>query len=353
MFDWQLYRDSANSTNYDFAVTAFTIIICSFFVEAVAINKPRNEFSFIILLFTLSAVSFKLSGIFLLLFIFYHLLISWRTVRWKLALLTSALILAPVLLKNYIVTGYPLFPSPLAMNAPDWTLPKQLARGLYRYIILSNRFYNYQWSFADKFDSTNLKWIPYWANGILWKHRIIIALAILSIFFLFRKPRLPLHYKGLRPVIVVLFLMIVGWFFTAPDPGRFGYGSLLCAAALTVSLFIYPLLTTKIYQLLLLLTIIVTGIYTVKKGKPIFHNGDYAIYPVAFKEPPYQIISLNGIDLKLPEKINDNWDCRCYFLPVPCITQKNPYLQPRGKSLSDGFRMYPEPDTTFTGHYLY
>jgi hypothetical protein len=352
MFDWQLYRDAANSTNYDFAVNAFTIIICSFFIEGVAINKPRNEFSFVTLLFTLTAISFKLSGIFLLLFIFYHLLTSWRTVRWVSAFITGAVILAPVLVKNYIITGYPLFPSPLTLNSPDWIVPKQLARGLYRYIILSNRFYNYQWSFADKIDSTTFKWIPYWVNGILWKHRIIIALAAFSVFFFFRKPKLLLNYNGLKQVIIVLFLMMAGWFFTAPDPGRFGYGILLCAAFLTVSLLIYPLLTTRMYNLFLLVTIIVTGIYTVKKGKPIFTNRDYAIYPAAFKAPPYRIIRLNDVDLKLPKKINDNWDCRCYFLPLPCITQKNPYLQARGKSPQEGFRMSP-PDSSFTGNYLY
>src|SRR5436190_272234 len=98
MFDWQLYRDSANSTNYDFAVNAFTIIICSFFIESVAVDRSGREFSFIVLLFILGAISFKLSGIFLLLFIFYHVLISWRTVKWIFAIVTGVLVLFPVLI---------------------------------------------------------------------------------------------------------------------------------------------------------------------------------------------------------------------------------------------------------------
>jgi hypothetical protein len=218
---------------------------------------------------------------------------------------------------------------------------------------LSNRFYNYQWSFADKFDTTSFDWIPYWINGILLKHKIIIALAIFSTFFLLKKPGLPLNHKNLRSIIVVLLLMMGGWFFTAPDPGRFGYGILLSTAFLTVCLFVYPLLTTKIYQLILLVTIIVTGIYIIKKGQPIFFNPNYAIHPDSFKEPPYQVIRLNNIDLKLPDKINGNWDHRCYFLRVPCITQENPYLQARGNDLKDGFRMYPEPDSNFIVDYVY
>jgi len=353
MFDWQLYRDSANSTNYDFAVNAFTIMICSFFIEAVFSNRLRNEFSLIALLFILCAISFKLSGIFLLLLILYHVFVSWRTVKWTFAIIAGVVIILPVLLKNYIITGYPLFPSPLSVNAPDWMLPKQLAKGLYRYIILSNRFYNYQWTFADKVDSANLNWIPYWIDGILLKHKIIVVLALLSLFFLFKKPDLPVNHKGLRSMIIVLLLMTVGWFFTAPDPGRFGYGILLSTAFLTVSLFIYPLLATRIYQLLLLVTIIVTGIYTVKKAKPVLQEPDYAIHPHSFGQPPYQVVHIHNIGFKLPGKINDNWDCRCYFLPVPCITQKNPYLQPRGNDLEDGFRMYPQPDSSFAASYLY
>jgi hypothetical protein len=353
MFDWQLYRDSANSTNYDFAVNAFTIIICSFFIEAVLTNRLRTEFSLIGLLFILCAISFKLSGIFLLLLILYHAFVSWRTVKWIFAIVAGVGILLPVLLKNYIITGYPLFPSPLSVNAPDWILPKQLAKGLYRYIILSNRFYNYQWTFADKVDSTNFNWIPYWINGILLKHKVIVVLALLSLFFLFKKLNLPLNHKSLRSIIIVLLLMMVGWFFTAPDPGRFGYGILLSTAFLTVSLFIYRLLAARIYQLLLLVTIIVTGIYTVKKAKPVFKEPEYAIHPFSFGEPPYQVIHIDNIGLKLPEKINNNWDCRCYFLRVPCITQKNPYLQSRGKHLEDGFRMYPQPDSSFADSYLY
>jgi hypothetical protein len=353
MFDWQLYRDTANSTNYDFAVNAFTIVVCSFFIEGVFTDRLRNHFSFVAVLFTLCAVSFKLSGIFLLLFIFYHVVISRATVKWILTIVAGVFILTPVLLKNYIITGYPLFPSALNINSPDWALPKQLTNGLYRYIILSNRFYNYQWSFASKFDVTNFNWIPYWINGILWKHKVILALALLSTFFLFKKPDLLLNHKDLRSVVIILLLMLTGWFFTAPDPGRFGYGILLSGAFLTVSFIVYRFLNTRIYQLIFFVTIIATGIYTIKKGKPIFTNPGYVVHPVSFKEPPYQIIRLNNIDLKLPDKINNNWDHRCYFLPVPCITQKNSYLQARGDKLEDGFRMYPEPDSSFISDYAY
>jgi len=353
MFDWQLYRDSANSTNYDFAVNAFTIIISSFFIEGVFINKPRNHFSFIIWLFALCAISFKLSGIFLLFLIFYHMLISWKTVRWPIVIFSGIVVLLPVLIKNYLTSGYPLFPSTIAINSPDWILPKKLASGFYRYIILSNRFYNYQWSFVNKFETTSFNWIPYWFSGILWKHRIILALALSSIFFLFKRTSLQIDHKQLRSIIISLLLMLAGWFFTAPDPGRFGYGILLSTSFLAVSLFVSRFMKVKFYMLAFLITTIIVIVYTIKKSKPIINNLYYTIHPIPSKEPPYQITRVNTIDLKLPYRINTNWDCRCYFLPLPCITQKNPFLQVRGENLKDGFRMNPQPDSSYISNYIY
>jgi hypothetical protein len=352
MFDWQLYRDADNSTNYDFAVTAFIIIISSFFIEGVFTNKSRNKFSIFVLLFSLCAISFKLSGIFLLLFILYHILTSWKTINWFVMIITGIFFLVPVFLKNYIITGYPLFPSMITINNPDWMLPKSLANKFYEYIILSNRFYNYQWSFINKFEHSHLNWIPYWFHGILWKHRIILLLALSSLWFLFKKPSLQIDHKQLRFVVVILLLMMIGWFFTAPDPGRFGYGILLSTCTLTVSSLTYYFFKPKIYYFIFLITTTVVVIYTIKKSKPVINHLSYMVYPAALPNPPYQLINLNEIDLKLPYKINNNWDCRCYFTPIPCIIQKNPYIQTRGKSLKDGFRM-SKPDSSFADTYFY
>jgi hypothetical protein len=102
----------------------------------------------------------------------------------------------------------------------------------------------------------------------------------------------------------------------------------------------------------MLITIAVVVFYAAKKIKPITNNLSHLVYPIAFKEPPYQIIKLDDVDLKLPYQVNNNWDCRCYFTPLPCITQKNPYLQPRDKSLSNGFRM-SQPDSSFIHNFIY
>jgi len=73
MLDWQLYRDAANSTNYDVPVTAFIIMAISFLIEKFVTNEPVTSFSPLFLLLAIAAISFKFSAIFLILLIIYYL----------------------------------------------------------------------------------------------------------------------------------------------------------------------------------------------------------------------------------------------------------------------------------------
>jgi hypothetical protein len=354
MFDWQLFRDSANSTNYDFVINAITVIVISFFIEGIFINRQTNQFSFVVFLFSLSAITFKLSGIFILFIVLYHVLVSWKTVKTISVFLSGIVILLPMLIKNYIITGYPLFPATLTINTPDWILPKPMASVFYDYITLSNKFYNYQWSFIHQIKHTPFNWIPYWFKGILWQHKVIIVVSSLSVFFFLKKTNLPIDDRKLRSVIFNILFMLAGWFFTAPDPGRFGYGALLSLSFLTMSLLIYPLSKKIFYTLVLIPVTIIIAVYAFKKSNPIIKNPQYIFYPESYKNPSYEIIKLSNINLKLPERINNNWDRRCYFTTLPCIIQKNPYLKQRGKSISDGFKMeLPQIDTSFIFNYEY
>jgi len=83
--------------------------------------------------------------------------------------------------------------------------------------------------------------------------------------------------------------------------------------------------------------------------------------PTASPDPKYQAASrewrmnvkLKDIDLHLVEIIHHNIDNRCYNTTLPCICQENPYLQPRGDSIRNGFRMTPYPDSAFIQNYKY
>lgn len=352
LFDWQLFRDAANSTNFDFPVSAFLFIIFSYFIEGIVTGNRRNQFSMVLLLFCFALIGFKFSGIFIFFLIAYYLFTLSSLSKWAIAAVVGLLFLMPIFIRNYITTGYPFFPNTVALSAPDWQVPKVMAQRFYSYILLSNKFYNYHLSFAFSHHSTTFDWIPFWFEGVLLKHKIVFALALLSTLFVFIKPKIVADAGRLSQLIIVLLLMIAGWFFTAPDPGRFGYGMLLTAAFLFLSIACHALLTQKIYLVLLIITTITMWYYIFQKsgGSDISRYWDR---PVPTPKPAYSVIKAGEIELHLPQRVDANSDLRCYFTELPCITQENPYLEPRGHLMRQGFRMKPITDSSFILNYNY
>jgi hypothetical protein len=351
LFDWQLFRDAANSTNFDFPVNAFLFIIFSYFIEGI-VTGNKLSFSLPLLLFCFALLGFKFSGIFIFILVIYYLFSLRSLSNWITTALTGLLFLSPVVLRNYITTGYPFFPVTVAVSTPDWQFPTEMAQRFYSYILLSNKFYNHRLSFAFSHHTSTWDWIPYWWQGILVKHKIVLALALSSLAFLFAKRSIVAEYSRLKHLIIVLMLMIAGWFFTAPDPGRFGYGMLLTTAFLCVSVFAGALLHPRLYQGILIITTIAMCYYLFQKSRDL-HFAQYSNTPISNQTPGYSVLESGDVELHLPNKVGDNSDYRCYFTPLPCITQDNPYLEPRGKTINKGFRMRPITDSSFILNYNY
>jgi len=352
MADWQLFRDAANSTNYDFEVTTFLILIFSFLFETSFKEKKENNFSPILILFALSVISFKFSGVFILLFIIYYLIINYKFSRWILTALAGTIIILPILIRNYITSGYPLFPFPYSISNPDWQLPYELANGNYYYILDYNRFFNY-WMLIGKIPDTPFNWVPYWFKGILIQHKVVLILALSSTFLFFLKLNYIFEPKKLRHLLILLLIMIAGWFFSAPDPARFGYGFLLPAAFISLSIAFSKYLPIKFYNLLIIVMIIAVSFYSFKKINPVFQNPERMVYPESAVKPALSSALINGINFNIPKIINGNWDHRCYNTDLPCLPGWNPFIKPRGNSLKDGFRMEAITDTFFIKNYNY
>jgi hypothetical protein len=353
MLDWQLFRDAANSTNYDFPVTAFMVIVTSFLIEKIIYKQPDEPFSYVLILFLLTIVSFKFSGIFALFLGAFYLLQKRKTRHLYGSAAMAVLILLPVFIKNYIITGYPFFPYPLSVHRPDWQLPVQLTEGLYRYILNSNRFYNSTFS-ADPMGSSPFYWAPFWFKGILIQHKVLFFLSIISTAaLLVTKPISGINYTQLRGLVICLFVMLTGWFLTAPDPGRFGYGILLPISFLALSVTIYRLFRRSVYSIILYSTSIIFIYYAYSKAVFLINEPKYFISPVKGDRPQYSTKYINGVSIHVPEIINGNWNRRCFDISLPCTCQENPYLQVRGKNLKDGFKMFPQPDSSFVKSYIY
>ncbi len=353
LFDWELFRDAANSTNYDLIVTACLIIAISFLLEGMAGMQEQRDFSIIFVLITISAVGFKFSGIFGFLLIMYYLILNRSLSNFLTIALITFLIITPVLLRNYIITGYLLYPLSFSIGAPDWQVPKAMTDLLHNYIILSNRFYSNTFINTYEFKDKNPAWSIGWFRTILWQHRLLIVLILSSTTLLFVKTAPALDQKRLRLLVITLLLMTAGWFLTAPSP-RFGYGVLLCAAFIPVSLAACGKIKQRWYTYSLLAASLFIVVYLPGKAAVLIRDPGCWLHPIALPTLAYRTIPVKGVNLHLPENLYCTDDIiKCNDTPLPCICEENPYLQPRGTSLQNGFRMTPKPDSAFIQNYKY
>jgi len=351
-FDWQLFRDTANSASYDFIVTVLIIIFISFILESI-LESSTSELNIpLITIIALTVISFKLSGAFILILLIWKLYEPKKISNWFVAFGAGLLILFPALIRNYITTGYPLYPLSFSFGNPDWKLPAELIRGIKNYIIVQNRYYNTAPLAPRGIGFFSLHWIPFWFQGILIQHKIVCIAASLSFFLLFMKVGSTEMTKKIRIFIILLFFMSLGWFITAPDP-RFGYGFLLWLAFFPVSLLIGRYIPLLIYKVIP--WIITAGIcfYLYQKAAYIINDPEFLIHTSQTVQPSYSKIKNENLTYYEPEKVNNNIDKRCLFTPLPSMCRTNPYLMFRGKSLKNGFRMVPIVDSNFIKNYNY
>lgn len=351
IFDWQLLRDTSNSTAYDFMVSFLGIISISFLIEDIFSTEPHKG-SMVLIAVLLTIPAFKLSGA-LIAVLILHQFISVRP--WRLILSTFALSLffiTPILIRNHITTGYIFYPINFSIGHPDWQLPKEMVSQFKEYILNSNRFYNAKQYFIENFNKSSFNWIPYWWQGILLKHKILLICTIVSGFLLLLTSKSYLNRKKTGTLLLFFTLMLIGWFFTAPDP-RFAYGFLLPFCFLGPALILGRYHTGFFHKGAILATMIPMVVYCYGKMKTDSNLPGGFLVPAAVKSPGYSTSTINTTIFFRPEKNKGQLVPKCYFLPIPCTYQDNPYLELRGKEIKDGFRMNRNIGSDYIKHYQY
>lgn len=351
LFDWQLFRDSANSTSYDFIITALIIMSISYWTEDIFLKK-NSSFSLPFTVITISIIPFKLSGIFILIPLFFYLLQYKKLQVWINATVCGILIITPLLIKNYITTGYPLYPSLFSIDSPEWQLPAEMTRGMRELIFNANKFYDYPIGFIKQQEINAFNWIPFWIKTIHLTHKIILALVLLSSVLFFYSPVKDVSHRKIRTLILAIWLMIAGWFFTAPDP-RFAFGLILFLGFFPACLFLRPYLNNKLYKLAFALAIFPVLFYMFQKGTAIAKEPELMLHVMDIKKPVYKTEMRNGVDIHITRFSEKKWMNPCFFTPLPCMDETNPFVKPRLNNISDGFYMNPKPDSSFMKDYNY
>jgi hypothetical protein len=353
LLDWELFRNTASSTSYDTIVTVCLLMTLCYWAECILVDRkepgPSRWFVFI----GLSALGFKLSGFFILILLAYHLFRQRRQLNyWLFAVFSFLLIVAPVLIRSYIITGYPLYPLPYTIGHPDWKLPEGMTNLLNNYIVLSNRFYSSSFTNSYAFREQHPLWFGQWFKAIEPQHKLIILLCAVSLIFVVIRRKWWAGHVMLRRFMLLLLAMLAVWFFTAPSP-RFSYATLLFAALLPVSLFAGGLIPDAAYRIGFLAATCCIFIYIPGKMHTDSFKAQDLLYPVQFRNVNDAPMVINGVQYHHPERPAKGYPCLLGSLPLPCTCQMNPFLQSRGPSLSDGFRMLPAPDSAFIQQYNY
>jgi hypothetical protein len=142
------------------------------------------------------------------------------------------LVLTPILIRNIISTGYPIYPSAIAdFYKPDWKVERATVLDFQKYITAYARYPVMRTLSSREYSKSSIDWIPVWWNHLYVADRILITMIIsgilLNVLFL-RKIRRA-YSRRFGAGLIIAMIGTVFWFVNAPDP-RFGTGFLIALA---------------------------------------------------------------------------------------------------------------------------
>ncbi|MBP5468023.1 MAG: hypothetical protein J6Z11_02110 [Candidatus Riflebacteria bacterium] len=363
----------------DLASTFIQIITFRYFVEAILFQpKSEDRMSLISFVAILSALLFtiKLSnivyvaglGMVTLLFNKKYSLKDIEKKQLGRAFIFIGIFFAIWIVRGYIQTGYPLFPSSIGGLNTNWTVPKEIAKRMENNVYAGSRsgetlfdiesplFKNYAWlplwmkkSFYDDvefywngdfvsdfitvislilFPSTVNNW------GIGSATLFLLSLLLLIIFFtsaIRKKYNIKgnlLFYLLLAEVASILF-----WFFMAPCL-RFSNGIfiILFTTSLLLVKVVYPELHINLWLKKLLL--FYSFILFIWNCNTAYFNDELAISGIIPPPSPLmkEMVTKSGLKIWFPPTKNcQGWNC------IPSTPDFNKNLSLLGNSLNEGF----------------
>lgn len=335
-----LYPFWSNTPSPDIAAAVLTLLSFYYFMD---IRSNNGEINVIILLaLILTAFTYKISTVFLLLLPAYAMVYIWineyETLKRRrlviILVMSFLIILLPFFLRNIILSGYLVYPFPrIDFIQVDWKIPIETAYFDMNYI---NAWAKVPRAEVDEVLSMRFsEWFPLWWNkkSLPFKMILIGTLfsSILTLYLLIKKQWHEFF------VLLVVWVNILFWWVTAPDP-RFIHGILFLAFAISLG-FIFQKCSIlhKFISLNVIYFIIgsvmLSSLFTIKDDvKELFQ--DYFIVPKPYPISKQKIVKGQNFNYRIP-----NTDNQCFNSVLPCAEKIIPKLELRGKQISDGFRI--------------
>jgi len=335
--------DEISSPGTDLPVILFYWLILCLWLESIE-EETSQPLQSIVFLFSILVITFKVSGIPILLVALLILVDLLRKKEYR--ALSTYIVLAvvtvlPWLIRNFILTGYWLYPEPIMQTISpyvDWMIPADrvldFKRGVQAWALSRGTGWD------EVAGLTLIERLAYWFSNLTLNQKALTVVALISpvlfrFFSLFSKHA---EKKSMYfPVILVSYISFLFWLFSAPN-FRFGYGFVLGTVVLALASLI-KLVFERFsgYRLLLFVNAAVLLAQQVHvilgSTRDDTQYIEYLVLPADYPEVPTDACNLDGVDILCARQFR-----QCGYLAFPCVPQIPRNVELRGESFRDGFR---------------
>ena len=365
-----------NNPNPDIASTIIQIITFRYFIEAINCKQNnKNSLFALVAIFASIMVSLKLSNAVFaigLCLLTIYCLVKYpidkndnKPIKTSLSFILIFFIIW--LIRGYIQTGYPLFPSTIGQIKFEWSVSNKLANRMTLDVYVHSRLNNYDHNspllkdyawlntwLKENFiniDSFEEDWFLniytiilmiffpmtmfYWGIGSLTIFCLGLFLFLIWNYRLLKDNKLWNKSKIIFYLFLSEIVSIIFWFFTAPNP-RFANGIFVVffMTSLMLLKISYPNLksnkTIKNCLMFYSFIMFIICFYTDYSANEFKFNGMIVLQKVAMKE----YISNYGLKILVPKYGYLAWDSE-----LPSTPEPNKNLALLGSTLDDGFCM--------------
>lgn len=333
-----MVRLTAMSSHPDF----IAVLVCWVVFLLMMNLKEEDKFRAytLVFLFSVYAITIKFSVLPILLIGAYA---KWKLIQLgiKKALIPIGLaffLLTGTLARQYISSGYPLYPSTLLnIGKPDWKVDESRLTAMSQYVTGYARGYhveNYEAVISGS-KTGIMDWLPRWWGYLSAGDKIVLVLALIGLFIIaYRLVKKQYSFK-MRWLLFANFTGLLFWMIKAPDP-RFGYA------------FITGLILMAWWENKLIINLkwqgVIVGLAPWLLGLSFcyysflrFENGEVQHQIILPGGPPiekiFTVIQKDNKEIYRPG--NNNF---CGWSLLPCTPDSVDSWEFRGKELQDGFR---------------
>ena len=286
------------------------------------LGSETKDVVLLLVLLICAAIVVKLSNVFLVAVLLPVLFRSFHVFPLKKTILLALFFALPFLSRNFILSGYLLYPAEQTATGVSWQIPKAMVK--------AERNHISTWAKVPRVDDTAVEamswqeWLPIW-----WQRKSMPFKLLLFVNMLLIPATLiaALMKKREAALGLIILLNLAFWFFSAPDP-RFVHGFLLMGFVLTTAVIFQFIPSfnnllkrvTPTFGYVLAVVITLGAFFTVHE-KPLDMLTNHFTFPKQMASNP---LEKRSAPFPHVVPVGNN---RCYNAGLPCLPEENQSIQ--------------------------